>query len=268
MGHDHHRGVEAAHEAFEPFETVDVEVVGGLVQQEHVEAGEEQRGQLGPGGLAAGQPAQLAVEGARRQAEVVGDGRGAGVEVGVAERHPPVERAVVALWGAGIVGGEGCGRLVELRGRGRHLRAPRQQGAHGLARPGLGLLGQVADGGGGGRQADLPAIGLASPGEDPQQRRLAGPVGADETQAGTGGQHEVDAGEQQAGPGGDGEVAGGQRGEGRGHGAPRSDGGRTLGSGRVRYIAAEDRPGRRPWPNRFHGPWYAARSAVGACGAN
>ncbi len=51
--HHHRRRVEPEDELFEAVEAVEVEVVGGLVEQEHVEPGEEQPGELGASGLAA-----------------------------------------------------------------------------------------------------------------------------------------------------------------------------------------------------------------------
>ena len=86
-----HRRVQAEHEPLQPVEAVEVEVVGGLVEQEDVEAGQQQRGQLGAGGLAARQPGHRAVEEAGGQAQVVGTARRPGVEVGAAQRHPAVE---------------------------------------------------------------------------------------------------------------------------------------------------------------------------------
>ena len=94
--HDHQRRVQPEDEPLQPVEAVEVEVVGGLVEQEHVEAGEQQGGELGPGGLAAGQPAELRSRAPAGQAEVGGDRGDAGVEVGAAERHPAVERGGVA----------------------------------------------------------------------------------------------------------------------------------------------------------------------------
>ena len=74
-------------EALEPVEPGEVEVVGGLVEQEHVEAGQQDRGQACPRRLSARQRRHLHVEDALRQPEVGDDGADAGVEIGGAERE-------------------------------------------------------------------------------------------------------------------------------------------------------------------------------------
>ena len=79
--------VEPGDPALEPVEPVEVEVVGRLVEQEHVEAGEQQGGQARPGRLAAGQRRRRLVEQPRRQPEVGPHLADAGVEVGAAERR-------------------------------------------------------------------------------------------------------------------------------------------------------------------------------------
>src|SRR5215207_2001946 len=131
VGHDDRRPGQAVDERLEPVEPVDVEVVRGLVEQEHVEAGQQQRRQLRPGGLPAGQRRHGPAQEVGRQPEVVGDGPGPGVEVGPAEGHPPVEGQ-----GVGVVGPRG---------------ALRQGGGGGVERPvGLGDAGtpfeELADG--------------------------------------------------------------------------------------------------------------------------
>ena len=59
--HDHDRRGQAEDEPFEPVEPVEVEVVGGLVEEEDVEPGQQQRGELGAGGLTTRQVAHGAV---------------------------------------------------------------------------------------------------------------------------------------------------------------------------------------------------------------
>ena len=85
-------GREAEDEPLEPVEAVEVEVVGRLVEQEHVEPGEQQRGELGAGGLAARQAGTGRSSSARARPRSSADRGGPGVEVGAAERHPAVER--------------------------------------------------------------------------------------------------------------------------------------------------------------------------------
>ena len=157
--HHHQRGVEAEDEPLQPVEPVEVEVVGRLVEEEDVEAGQQQGGELGAGGLPAREAGHLAVERGGGQAEVGGHRGDAGVEVGPAQRHPAVEGGGVAVGGGGVLGVE-RGRCRVERGRG--LGDPGATGEHrpdGLAGARVGLLGQVADGGGGRGQAHGPSVG-------------------------------------------------------------------------------------------------------------
>ena len=175
---EHDAGGQAAQEALEPREPGEVEVVRRLVEQEHVEAGEQDRGERRAGGLAAGQGAHLAVRAAAEPDVVEHRGR-AGVEVLAAEREEAVERVGV---GAGelVLVGEPRGELVHLLLGRADAGAPREVAADGLAGAGLELLRQVADRAG----ADHPAgVGRLQAGEHAQQRRLADPVRADDADA-------------------------------------------------------------------------------------
>ena len=129
MRHDHQRRVEAEDEPLQPVEAVEVEVVGRLVEQEDVEPGQQQGGELGAGGLAARQTGDLAVERRGGQAEVGGHRGDAGVEVGPAERHPAVEGGGVA------VGGGACPRRPARRSPRRGWPRPRRPRCAGRASP-------------------------------------------------------------------------------------------------------------------------------------
>ena len=110
-----------AEEAFQAFEAGEVEIVGRLVEQEHVEAGQQHRRQPGPGRLAAGQ---------------VGDGdvgRSAGrptsaatVPTRASKSSPPRARKrsraseYASTWRRIV--GQGGGQAVELGGGGGHAR--------------------------------------------------------------------------------------------------------------------------------------------------
>jgi hypothetical protein len=94
---------------------------------------------------------------------------------------------------------ERAGQRVETTRRGRDADALEDRGAHGgaggrsrLARE----LREVADGP---VRADRPAVRGLEPGEDPQQRRLARPVRADQGDAAAGVDPQVDGVEQVAG---------------------------------------------------------------------
>ena len=62
MADQQHPGVEPQHPLFETVQSVEVEVVGGLVQQVHVEPRQQQRRQAGAGRLPAGQRARRLVQ--------------------------------------------------------------------------------------------------------------------------------------------------------------------------------------------------------------
>ena len=101
--HDHRAAREiGAEKALEPVETGEVEVVRRLVEEEHVEAREQDRGEVGARGLAAGERVHVEVEHPFGQPEIGGDLADAGIEVGGAEREVRVERARVRVVGAHV----------------------------------------------------------------------------------------------------------------------------------------------------------------------
>ena len=109
------------HEALEPVEAVEVEVVRRLVEQEDVEAGEQDRGQRAASGLAARQRGGLERRAARGRARASRQTASAAAPRG---RPPPspsqrVERPGVRLPGAGLVLGERRRRGLEPGARGR-----------------------------------------------------------------------------------------------------------------------------------------------------
>ena len=86
------RAAVGAQEAEQPVLGVGVEVVGGLVEQQHVAAGEQDAGQLDPAALATGEHAEGQVEAVVGEAEAGGEaadlglGRVAAVDAGSAPR--------------------------------------------------------------------------------------------------------------------------------------------------------------------------------------
>ena len=126
MGDDHGAAGALGDEALQPGEAVEVEVVGRLVEQQDVEAREQDRRERGARRLAAGQRGGLQVEQRRVEPEVAQDGLGARLEVGAAEREPALERVGVAVRGAGRVGRHRGGRLVHARVGGRDAGAARE----------------------------------------------------------------------------------------------------------------------------------------------
>ena len=79
VGDDGHAAGEAVDERLEARQAVEVEVVGGLVEQEHVEPGEQDGGQRRPRPLSARQGADRYVEAVGGQAQVGARGRRSGV---------------------------------------------------------------------------------------------------------------------------------------------------------------------------------------------
>ncbi len=137
-------------ERFEQVEPGEVEVVGRFVEEEHVEAGEEDRGEGGPCGLTAGHRGHRRVEELGRQTDAVDHGRGPRVEVGCPEREVAIECRGVRVVGAGRAGAQRVRRRFERSLRLGHAGTAREEGAQRLARVPVGFLRQEADGGGGG----------------------------------------------------------------------------------------------------------------------
>ena len=201
VAHDDDACPQPSDELLEPRQSVQVEVVGGLVEQEHVVAAEQQRCQSGTCRLAAGQGRHRTVE-VDREPEIGGHGRSAGVEVRSAEVEPVVEGCAVR-----VVGGHPVDRLaraervtgfVQVGLRRGDSRTSTQELEHRLARAPLRLLRQVADGGRHRGPYDLAALRSRQAGHDPQQRGLARAVRADQTDHVTRGDDEVETGEQRA----------------------------------------------------------------------
>ncbi len=211
----HDAAAEALDERLEPGEPVEVEVVGGLVEEHHVEAAQQQRGQRDARRLAAGQRRHEGV-GADVEAEVVEHRGDPVVEVGGAARHPAVERHGVGVVGARVAGAEGGRGRLHVRGR------PGRAGAAGdvvrdrLARHPLVLLREEADEGVAGRARHRPRHRLRGTAQQRQQRRLAGAVGTDHPDHVARGDGEVEALEEHAVTVSAGQVLGDERGR---HGA-------------------------------------------------
>ena len=195
---DDRRRPQPGDEPLEALQPVEVQVVGRLVEQQHVVARQQQRRQPGPRGLPAGQRRHRGVE---RDAEpdVVRDGARALVEVRAAEGEPAVERGGVGVVRARLAGPQRLGGGVHLR---LGLRDPGPAGEerrHGLAGPPVGLLREVPDRRGRRADADRALLRDGLPGEEAQQRGLARAVRPDQPDDVARGEHEVEPGEQDAG---------------------------------------------------------------------
>ena len=195
---DHRAAGAVGDEPLQPGQAVEVEVVRRLVEQQDVEAGEQDRGQRRARGLAAGERHGLQVEQGGVQPEVAQDRLGARLEVGAAEREPGLERLGVAVLGARRVRREVVrGRLHARAGLG-DAGAPREVVVQPLAGRAVGLLRQVA--GRPGRQPHGAAVGPVQAGEQAQQRRLPRAVGPDDPEHLAGRDGDGDAAEDRGGP--------------------------------------------------------------------
>ena len=241
MRDDHGAAGALGDEALQPREAVEVEVVGRLVEQQDVEAREQDRGQRGTRGLAAGERHGLEVQQRRVQPEVAQDGLRARLQVGAAEREPGLERLGVAVRGAGRIAREIVRGGLDERVGGGDAGAPRQVVVQPLAGRAVGLLRQIA--GGAGRQPHVALVGLVEPGEQPQQRRLARPVGADDAQHIARGDGDRHPGEDR---GGAVRLMQAARDQGPGHGDPAYDAVSPRRRGVCRDGSCQDPSGTRP----------------------
>ena len=146
--HDQRAGP-AVEEVLEHGQGLDVEVVGRLVEQQHVGLGQQQPQQLEPPPLAAGQVADRAVQPVAGEAEPLAAAGVAVIVLPVAEVDP---RRTVST----------ASQHPQRRGRARSTSWVRCAGA--TVRP----------------RSTRPAVGASVAGEQPQHRGLAGAVDADD----------------------------------------------------------------------------------------
>ena len=130
---------ESVDEAFEPVEPVEVQIVRRLVEQEHVEAGEQDRRQPGPRRLAARERRRLLVE-RDGQPELRARRARPRLEIRASEREEALERGRVRI------GAPAGGVPLDRRLRVGDAGAARQVGQERLPRAPVVLLRQVADG--------------------------------------------------------------------------------------------------------------------------
>ncbi len=178
-------------------------MVGGLVQQQRVDVGEQDPGELDPTPLPAGQGTQRLAEDPVWEAEAGGDGRrlrlggvsATGMQLGIGVRvlaHRPLGTVHVGAAHLDLGAPQPADHFAEPAGRqdpfpGRDVEIA-----------GAGVLRQIADRAGAG---DLPRGRLRLAGEDAGERRLAGPVAPDQADAVPRPDAERRVREQQPGPG-------------------------------------------------------------------
>ena len=205
----HHEGLVAGEdEALQPVETVEVQVVGRLVEEEHVEARQQGRRERHPGRFPARQGRRGLLGERSVESEVGQGGAEAGVEVGAAEREPSVECPGIAVVGPGDPAARRVGGLGQLGLGGGHARTATDEPGDRLLGIAIGFLGQEAHRRLRRRAHDLAVLRCEPPGEEGQERGLAGPVGADEADALPGGDGDVDVDEHRCGPVGEAQAPG------------------------------------------------------------
>ena len=198
VGDDHGAAGALGHEPLEPREAVEVEVVGRLVEQQDVEAAEQDGRQRRARGLPAGERRRLEVEQGGIEPEVAQDRLGPRLEVRAAQPEPRLERVRVALRGArrvlrAISSAAACDARVGAGDAG----PPREVVLQPLPGRAVGLLRQVAGRARG--ELDAAAVRPVEPGEQPQQRRLARAVRTDDAEHVAGRDRHRDAGEDRRG---------------------------------------------------------------------
>lgn len=223
----------------EPAAGEQVQVVGRLVQEQDVGAFEQQRGQTQQDGLTAGQLTDGAVQFDGAQAEGAEGGQGAFFHVPVV-----ADRLEVLLpYVSGLDGAQGGPPLGDAEGP-----VDAQGGVQGDV---LGQVGEVP------AHGDGPLRGTQVPGEQTQQGRLAGAVGADQTGAAAGdGEGEPVEEARAVGPP-EGEVGGGHGGAGRGGMAHGGFSQSEAGEQGASYANSTRRPGRKA------GEWWGEQSCEG-----
>ena len=204
VGDRHHGAGEFGQVALQPRHALGVEVVGGLVEQEHVGLLQEQPAERHPAPLAAGDLRDVGL--ARREPERVHRHVDLVVQLPEPERVDALLKIALLLQQPGHLVvvhrlGELGADLVELVEHRLLLAHPLHHvAAHVLGRIELGFLRQVADLGSR-QRARLAEEVLVHPGHDAQQGGLPGAVGAEDADLGAGIEREIDALEDLAGGG-------------------------------------------------------------------
>ncbi len=178
VGHQDGSSAETEHEFLEPRQPVQVEVVGRFIEQDHVEAAQQQGCERHPGQLAAGECSGRCcrVDGIGHIGE---DRQHALIEVGGAGGHPVIEGRRVSVIRPRCSGAERLRRSLQGGSRRRRPCAAPKVRRHRFATVPLVFLGEPADEGVGRRRAHRTSQWRVHSREQLEQRRLAGTIGAD-----------------------------------------------------------------------------------------
>jgi hypothetical protein len=191
VGDEHEPAGAGGEQPGETLQPIGVQVVGGLVEQDHIAARHRQGGEPGARGLSPGQRPQWPVQAAGLEAELVERRAQSRLDIGAAEREPAVQRGGVRLDRGEVSGRQRRGPAFDVAVGAGHPDAVADRLANGQLRSGrVGHLRQIADAG---EPSHHPAVRRFAPRHDPQQRRFARAVGADEPDPASGVDAEVDA---------------------------------------------------------------------------
>ena len=165
--------------SLETSQTIQVQIVGRLVQQQYVEARQHQRSQTNSCCLAAGQRVHVLGQQSLGQTKFAPHLPSSNVKVGGTQRKPGIEGIAVPIIGANHRATKVCGGGIKLDICCSNARAPPDIVGNGLVKP-LRLLVEVANGGRWRRGCHRAIISVHEPSQNPKQRRFANTVGADE----------------------------------------------------------------------------------------
>ncbi len=196
----------------QPANRVDVEVVGGLVEQQHVGGAQQEAGEDHPHAPATGQLPHRTAGVLGPEAEAAEDAFGLGLQGVAAELLEAGLHLAVLVEHAGVTLGQAAFQVLEaLVQLGQRAAAVEGLVEHRALRVDRLVLGEVADAQVG-RTVDLARVGSLQADHDLQQGGLAHAVGADERDAPTVAQDEGDVAEQGPHPVGLGQPRHGQHG--------------------------------------------------------
>ena len=148
-------GPQAPHEPFQDLQPGDVQIVGRLVEQEDVVAGQQQRGEVDTGRLATRQAGHRLAADVAGQSEGSEDPGGALLNVRTAQGEPALECGGVGVVRSRLLLDQQRRGLVQVLQRAGDAGAPGDEAVNALTRAPLRLLGEVANGGGGRAEPDF-----------------------------------------------------------------------------------------------------------------
>jgi hypothetical protein len=196
MAHEHGASPKPVDEPLQPVQSVEVQVVRRLVEQEDVVPGEQQRREAGACGLTTRQRGH-GRRGPDAEAHLSEHRTHPVVEVRATEGEPAFQRMSVAVVSPRISASERVRAGIHLALRLGDSGTPGEEVCDRLARTPVGLLREIAHRGARRVAGHEALVRPVEPGEQAEKRRLPGAVGSDESDDLTWCDHEIQTGEQQ-----------------------------------------------------------------------